>query len=260
MQNNIQQKLSQSNSNGQIPASSLAEYYSSDEEEGIDTIPRENFFLRKLQIIKRALAKNSKIIAKDFKTFALRGNVFDLAIGLIMGSAFTSVISSIVNDMISPFLGLVISDVTLENAFIVLRCGKLNVTDPLSKVLEDCSSTSYPTVQIAKAHGAITWNWGSFLQTSINFIIISLIVFLLVKIYTTAVRIKARTPHKTHDCPFCLQAIPKKAVRCCFCTSEIVQDVNDLDRTPVQCTRNYFKEQQCIPTFKSPKVGSSFVG
>lgn len=111
----------------------------------------------------------------DFMNFINRGNVVDLAVGIIMGSAMTSIVNSIVTDIISPFIGLAIGN-NLNEAYILLACP----TGPNGKRLESCPK--YETPKLAAENGAVTWNWGSFVQSVINFFVISLIVFFLVKV------------------------------------------------------------------------------
>jgi large conductance mechanosensitive channel len=137
---------------------------------------------------------------KEFKEFAMRGNVLDMAIGVIIGAAFGKIITSVVNDIIMPPIGLVLGKVDFSNLFISL------------------SGQSYNTLAEAKAAGAATINYGLFLNTVIDFLIVAFVIFLLIKQVN---RIKRQPEPSTKDCPYCLSAIPVKATRCPHCTSEL---------------------------------------
>jgi large conductance mechanosensitive channel len=142
---------------------------------------------------------------KEFKEFALRGNVVDLAIGIIIGSAFGAIVSSLVNDVIMPPIGLLLGKVDFANLFI------------------DLSGTGFPSVAAAKAAGAATLNYGAFINTLINFIIVAFVIFLLVRAINKLKRpaeVKPAAP-STKACPYCISAIPIKATRCPNCTSEL---------------------------------------
>ncbi|MFB3765358.1 MAG: large conductance mechanosensitive channel protein MscL [Methanotrichaceae archaeon] len=139
----------------------------------------------------------------EFKKFAMRGNVLDLAIGFIMGGAFSSIVNSLVNDMIMPPLGLLIGRVDFTNLFIPLN------------------GRSYASLAIAKAAGAPTLNYGLFLNTVINFLIISLAIFLLVQQVNKLVP-PMPIPAKTKVCPFCAKDdIPLAAIKCYHCASQL---------------------------------------
>ncbi len=143
---------------------------------------------------------------KEFKEFAMRGNLVDLAIGFIVGAAFSKIVTSLVNDIVMPPIGLLLGRVNFSNLF-------LNI-----------SGEAYSSLAEAKAAGAPTINYGLFLNTIIDFIIVAFVMFLLVKQIN---RLKAQTDKKpaaapkTKDCPYCYSSIPLKAKRCPFCTSEI---------------------------------------
>lgn len=144
---------------------------------------------------------------KEFKEFAMRGNVLDMAIGIIIGAAFGPIVNSLVNDIIMPPIGLLLGKVDFSNIFLVLKEGK--VAGP------------YASVAAAKAAGAVSINLGLFINTIVNFLIVSFAVFILVKnINRLRKKGEAEAPAKK-DCPFCLSSIPIKAVRCPFCTSEL---------------------------------------
>jgi large conductance mechanosensitive channel len=141
---------------------------------------------------------------KEFKEFAMKGNVVDMAVGIIIGAAFGTIVKSLVDDIIMPPIGLLLGNVDFSDLFIVLKTGK--VAGP------------YATPALAKAAGAVTLNYGVFINVVISFIIVSFAVFLLIKAIN-----KFRTAAEpiTKDCPYCLSAIPIKATRCGHCTSEL---------------------------------------
>ena len=140
---------------------------------------------------------------KEFKAFAMRGNVLDMAVGIIIGAAFGRIITSFVGDIIMPPLGLIIGKVDFSSLF-------LNI-----------SGTSYPTLAAAKAANAATINYGVFLNTVIDFLIVAFVIFLLVRqVNHWSKPAPAATP-TTKECPYCLTQIPLKATRCPACTSEI---------------------------------------
>ena len=140
---------------------------------------------------------------KEFKAFAMRGNVLDMAVGIIIGAAFGRIITSFVSDVIMPPLGLVIGKVDFSSLF-------LNI-----------SGTSYPTLAAAQTANAATINYGVFLNTVIDFLIVAFVIFLLVRqVNHWSKPAPAATP-TTKECPYCLTQIPLKATRCPACTSEI---------------------------------------
>jgi large conductance mechanosensitive channel len=146
---------------------------------------------------------------KEFKEFAMKGNVLDMAVGIVIGAAFGLIITSLVADVIMPPIGLLLGSIDFSNIFTTLKEGK--VAGP------------YATPAAAKAAGAVTMNWGIFINTIINFYIVAFAIFLLVKGVNKARREKEVPPAEptTKDCPYCLSAIPLKAVRCPHCTSEL---------------------------------------
>jgi large conductance mechanosensitive channel len=138
---------------------------------------------------------------KEFREFAARGNVIDLAVGVIIGAAFGKVVTSAVNDIIMPPVGMALGRVNFSNLFIAL------------------TGVSYASLEEAKKAGAPTMNYGVFLNTALEFLIVAFAVFLLVKQVN---RLKGPPPVvDTRDCPFCLSKIPLKATRCPACTSEV---------------------------------------
>lgn len=147
---------------------------------------------------------------KEFKEFAMRGNVIDMAIGIIIGGAFGPIVGSMVNDILMPPIGLAMGNVDFSNLFILIKGG--------SKF-----AGPYASLADAKAAGAVTINYGLFINSVISFIIVAFCVFLLVKTMNRLKREEAAPPAEptTKDCPFCLSAIPIKASRCPNCTSDL---------------------------------------
>ena len=140
----------------------------------------------------------------EFKTFIMRGNVMDLAVGIVIGAAFTTVVNSFVNDLLMPPIGLALGKVDFANLFVSL------------------SGQPYPSVAAAKAAGAPTLNWGMFINNVINFLIVGFVVFLIVK-QANRMQGPAPTPPAatTRPCPHCAMEIPKAARRCPHCTSDL---------------------------------------
>jgi large conductance mechanosensitive channel len=141
---------------------------------------------------------------KEFRDFIARGNVIDLAVAVIMGAAFGPIVTSLVNDIVMPPIGMALGQVDFKDLFVSLDGG------------------SYPSLAQAKEAGAPVIAYGSFLNTVINFLIISFVVFLLVKQVN---RLKGPPPAPaaptTKDCPYCFTAIPLKATRCPHCTADL---------------------------------------
>jgi len=139
---------------------------------------------------------------KEFKEFAMRGNVLDLAIGIIIGGAFGKIITSFVNDLLMPPIGLLLGKVDFSNLYINL------------------SGQVYPSLKAAKEAGAATINYGLFFNTVLDFIIVAFAIFLLVRQVNRWTAKPADAP-TTKDCPYCYSTIALKATRCPNCTSEI---------------------------------------
>ena len=146
---------------------------------------------------------------KEFKEFAMRGNVLDMAVGIIIGAAFGGIVTSLVNDVIMPPIGLLLGNVDFSNLFAVLKDGK--------------TAGPYASLAAAKAAGAVTLNLGVFINTIINFVIVAFAIFLLVRSVNQLKRQEQAPPAvpATKDCPRCFTAIPIKATRCPHCTSEL---------------------------------------
>ena len=140
---------------------------------------------------------------KEFKEFAMKGNVLDMAIGVIIGGAFGKIITSLVSDVLMPPLGLVLGKVDFSSLFFNL------------------SGTPQPSLAAAKAAGAPTVNYGVFLQTVFDFIIIAFVIFMLVKQVNRLKTPAAPSAPTTKDCPLCLSTIPIKATKCAHCTSAV---------------------------------------
>ncbi|HME42929.1 MAG TPA: large conductance mechanosensitive channel protein MscL [Syntrophorhabdales bacterium] len=146
---------------------------------------------------------------KEFKEFAMKGNMLDMAVGIVIGAAFGLIIASLVADIIMPLIGLLLGNIDFANIFSVLKEGK--------------TPGPYATVAAAKAAGAVTVNWGVFINTIINFIIVAFAIFLMLRGINKMRREKEAPPAAptTKECPYCLSAIPIKATRCPQCTSEV---------------------------------------
>jgi large conductance mechanosensitive channel len=142
---------------------------------------------------------------KEFKEFAMRGNVLDMAVGIIIGAAFGQVVNSFVQDVLMPPIGRLVGHVDFSNLFLNL------------------SGKEYDSIAAAKAAGAATLNYGLFLNTIINFLIIAFAVFLLLRQVNRFMPkpAPAPAPAAMRDCPYCLNSVPAKATRCAHCTSEL---------------------------------------
>ena len=141
---------------------------------------------------------------KEFKKFALRGNMIDLAVGMIIGSAFTGIVNSLVNDIIMPVVSIFTGKVDFTNWFISL------------------DGSHYPTLEAAQAAGAATFNYGSFISNVINFIIMAFVVFMFVKLMNKlSHEEEAPAAPTTKKCPYCQSEISIEATRCPHCTSDL---------------------------------------
>ncbi len=151
---------------------------------------------------------------KEFKTFIMRGNVVDLAVGIVIGAAFGAIINSLVKDVLMPPIGLLLGDVDFSNLFAVLK--------------EGATVGPYDSLAAAQAAGAVTINYGVFINALISFLILAAAIFFFVvrPLNRMAVRQKAKEAQApaaptTKDCPYCATSIPVKAQRCPNCTSEL---------------------------------------
>lgn len=140
---------------------------------------------------------------QEFKEFAIKGNAMDLAVGIIIGVAFGSVVNSLVNDIIMPPIGWLLGGMDFSNLFVALN------------------GVSYTSLAEAQAAGAPTINYGLFINTIINFLIVAFAVFLLVKQINRMRRKEAPPAATTKDCPYCKEPIPLAAVRCPQCTTHL---------------------------------------
>jgi len=144
---------------------------------------------------------------KEFKEFAVKGNAIDLAVGVIIGAAFGGVIASLVKDIIMPPLGLLTGGLDFSNQFLVLKGAP--------------TGAPFSTPADAAKAGAITWNYGNFVTLLINFLIVALAIFLVVKGINRMKRPAPAAAPVAKDCPACTMSIPIKATRCPHCTSEL---------------------------------------
>ncbi|HVH89931.1 MAG TPA: large conductance mechanosensitive channel protein MscL [Candidatus Acidoferrum sp.] len=140
---------------------------------------------------------------KEFKEFAMRGSVLDMAVGIVIGAAFGKIIASLVDDIIMPPIGLALGNVDFANLF-------LNI-----------SGKEYSSLAAAKAAGAATINYGVFFNTILSFLIIAFVIFLLIRQVNAMQRPKGAPAPATKDCPHCLSSIAVKATRCPHCTSDL---------------------------------------
>jgi large conductance mechanosensitive channel len=147
---------------------------------------------------------------KDFKEFAMRGSVVDMAVGIVIGAAFGTIVKSFVDDVLMPPIGLLLGNVDFANLFSVLKEGTK-------------AAGPYASLAAAKAAGAVTLNWGTFINTIISFIIIAFAVFLVIKGINRMKREKELPPAEpaTKECSFCFTTIPIQASRCPHCTSQL---------------------------------------
>jgi large conductance mechanosensitive channel len=147
-------------------------------------------------------------MVKEFREFAVRGNVVDLAVGLILGAAFGSIVKSVVEDLLMPPLGLLIGGMDFADQFVLLEAG----TPP----------GPYPSLEVAKTAGAVTLNYGQFLNHVVGFLLVTLAVFVLVRAINRLRRQEAATPPpETKACAHCQLDIPLAATRCPHCTSQL---------------------------------------
>jgi large conductance mechanosensitive channel len=145
---------------------------------------------------------------KEFKEFAIKGNAVDMAVGIIIGAAFGSIIASFVKDIIMPPISLLTGGLDWSNKFVVLR--------------DAPAGAVYTTAADAAKAGAITWNYGNFVTLIVNFLIVAFCIFLLVRAINNMKKPKAGAAAPvSKECPFCSMTIPIKATRCPHCTSEM---------------------------------------
>ena len=143
---------------------------------------------------------------KEFKEFAVKGNAVDMAVGIIIGAAFGSIVTSLVKDIVMPPISFLTGGLDWSNKFVVLR--------------EAPDGAVYKTVADAAKAGAVTWNYGNFVTLLVNFLIVAFCIFLLVRAINNMRRPNTAAP-VSKECPFCNMTIPIKATRCPHCTSEM---------------------------------------
>jgi large conductance mechanosensitive channel len=141
---------------------------------------------------------------KEFKAFVMKGNVLDLAVAVIIGAAFGAIITSMVNDIIMPPIGMLLGKVDFKELFLSLN------------------GQTYPSLATAKTAAAPVIAYGQFLNTIVNFLIVAFVIFLVVRTATKMQRAPEAPAPTTKDCPFCLSAIPIKATKCAHCASQLV--------------------------------------
>lgn len=146
---------------------------------------------------------------KEFKEFAMRGNVVDMAVGIVIGAAFGAIVTSLVKDIIMPPIGLALGGLDFANLFILLK--------------EGSPPAPYPSLEAAQAAGAVTINYGLFINAVINFIIVAFAIYLVIRAINRLRREQEASPAEptTRECPYCISSIPIKATRCPNCTSQL---------------------------------------
>jgi large conductance mechanosensitive channel len=145
----------------------------------------------------------------EFKKFVMRGNVLDMAVGIVIGAAFGTIVSSFVNDILMPPIGLLLGGVDFSNLFVTLKAG--------------ATAGPYLTIAEAQEAGAVTINYGMFFNTIISFLIIGFAIFLIIRKVNSMKKKEEAPPASTKECPHCFTMIPIKAIRCPNCTSELAK-------------------------------------
>ncbi|HHV51247.1 MAG TPA: large conductance mechanosensitive channel protein MscL [Clostridiales bacterium] len=169
--------------------------------------------MKKRKLPKIKLSKITWI--DEFKKFAIRGNVMDLAIGVIIGGAFQKIVTSVINDLIMPVIGWMTGSVNFNDQFIAL------------KIPEGVDKSQITSLEVAKQLGVTTFNYGAFITTLIDFLIMSFVIFMMVKIINRLSELRKKQedikPEEptTKTCPYCQSEISIKAVRCPHCTSTL---------------------------------------
>lgn len=144
---------------------------------------------------------------KEFRDFAMRGNVVDLAVGVIIGAAFGAIVKSLVDDVLMPPIGLLLGNVDFSNLFLVLK--------------EGATATPYLSLAAAKEAGAVTLNYGLFINSIVSFLIVAFAIFMVIKNINRLKKPEPAAAPTTKDCPYCATAIPLAATRCPHCTSQL---------------------------------------
>jgi large conductance mechanosensitive channel len=145
---------------------------------------------------------------QDFKAFVMRGNVMDLAVGVIIGAAFGAVVKSLVDDVIMPPVGLATGGVDFSEKYVLLKEGAT-------------AAAPYANLAAAKAAGAVTLNYGAFINTIITFLIVALAIFMLIRAVNRLYKKPAEATPDTKPCPFCTMTVARAATRCPNCTSQL---------------------------------------
>ena len=160
-------------------------------------------------MVKKYLTRGTGVMLKEFKAFIMRGNVVDMAVGIIVGAAFGAIVTSIVNDVIMPPIGLVLGNIDFSDMMLVLKEGAI--------------PGPYESLAAAKAAGAVTLNYGAFINTVIIFLIIAFVVFFFIvrPVARLAAQEEKPAAPATKECRFCFTGIPENAVRCPNCTSDL---------------------------------------
>jgi large conductance mechanosensitive channel len=171
----------------------------------LENMVLENLGVEHLSAPGRLFHSEGAPVLKEFKEFATRGNVLDMAVGIIIGAAFGKIVGSFVEDILMPPIGMLLGKVDFSNLF-------LNLT-----------GQHYDTLTAAKQAGAATLNYGIFFSHILNFLIVAFAVFLLIRQVNRLKRAEAAPPAAptTKDCPYCLSAIPIKATKCAHCTAAV---------------------------------------
>ena len=166
----------------------------------------------------RIVKNNVSDVWADFKKFLNKGSIVDVAVGLILASAFGAVVNSFVDDILSPFIGLMASK-NLNNAYLPIKCPEsLNISCTDIFLI----TKTYPTLELAHGVGIVTWNYGNFIQNLINFMIKSGMLYLIIKGLTVASMLRKKEKADTQkDCLYCLQRIHINACKCSFCGSVV---------------------------------------
>ncbi len=159
----------------------------------------------RLKLLEEKAEKKAKSFLTEFKQFATKGNVIDMAIGVIIGTAFTKIVNSLVNDVITPSLSILTGKIDFSSLFVAL------------------DGVKYETVEAAKEAGATVINYGQFITNIVDFLMVALCLFIFFKVFFKARRKKEEAPKPvtTKKCPYCLSEIPLEASRCAHCTSEL---------------------------------------
>lgn len=166
-----------------------------------------------------------KKFLNEFKEFAIKGNVIDLAVGVIIGAAFQSIINSVVNDLVMPLIGLITGGVNFNEQFVIL------------KLPENVNVDTVTSLEKAKELGVTTLNYGSLLTAILNFFIMAFVIFMLVKFINKLKtigqkKVEVEVVHTTKKCPYCLNEVDIKATRCHHCTSQLdLEEEKDNEKT-----------------------------